>query len=130
VIDYTREDFAAGGARFDVMLDAVGNRPLSECVRVLRPRGRYVSCSGAGGDWVGPMFRLAAVLVRSLFSSRKFKAFLASPNQQDLVFLKELVEAGNAKPVIERRRALAEAADALRHVGEGHAQGQTVIRID
>ena len=129
VIDYTREDFASGGPRFDLMLDNVGNRPLSDCASVLRPRGTYVSCSGGGGDWVGPVFRLAAVFLRSLFSRRKLTTFITSPSQEDLLFLKDLVEAGQAKPVIERRLALSEVADALRHIGEGHARGQTVIRI-
>ncbi|HSK00979.1 MAG TPA: NAD(P)-dependent alcohol dehydrogenase [Kofleriaceae bacterium] len=129
VIDYTREDFAAGGARFDLMLDMVGNRPLSECFRVLRPRGTYVSCSGGGGDWVGPMFRLAAVLLRSLFTRRKLTTFVASPSREDLLWLKELVEAGKARPIIERRHTLREVPEALRHIGEGHAQGQTVIQI-
>lgn len=129
VIDYTREDFAAGGPRFDLMLDNVGNRPLSACFGVLRPRGTFVSCSGGGGDWVGPMFRIVAVLVRGLFSRKRLTTFIDSPNQQDLLYLKDLVEAGKARPVIERRYALGEAAEALRHIGEGHARGQRVIQI-
>jgi NADPH:quinone reductase-like Zn-dependent oxidoreductase len=129
VIDYTRADFVAGGPRFDVMLDNIGNRSLSDCASVLRPRGTYVSCSSGGGDWVGPMFRLAAVLLRSLFTRKKLTTFITSPSQKDLVFLRDLVEAGKAKPVIERRLALSEVGDALRHIGEGHARGQTVIRI-
>jgi NADPH:quinone reductase-like Zn-dependent oxidoreductase len=65
----------------------------------------------------------------SWFTSQKLTTFIVSPNQEDLLFLKELVEAGKAKPVIERRYALSEVADALRHVGEGHARGQAIIRI-
>lgn len=129
VIDYTREDFAAGGPRFDLMLDNVGNRPLAACFGVLRPRGTFVSCSGGGGDWVGPMFRIAAVLVRGLFSRKRLTTFIDSPNQQDLLHLKDLVEAGKARPVIERRYALGEVADALRLIGEGHARGQSIVQI-
>jgi NADPH:quinone reductase-like Zn-dependent oxidoreductase len=129
VIDYTTQSFVAGGARFDVMLDLIGNDSLSDCVRVLRPTGTYVACAGGGGDWVGPLVRLAALLIRSLFTSRKLRTFIMTPDQKDLVALKELVEAGKAKPVIERRHPLSEVAEALRHVGEGHAQGQTVVRI-
>jgi NADPH:quinone reductase-like Zn-dependent oxidoreductase len=129
VLDYTQEDFVKGGARFDVMLDLVGNRPLSDCQSVLTPKGTYVACSGGGGDWVGPLFRLAGLFLSSLFTSRKLKTFIAAPNRNDLVFLKELVEAGKARPLIERRYALSEVSEALKHVGEGHAQGQTVIRI-
>jgi 2-desacetyl-2-hydroxyethyl bacteriochlorophyllide A dehydrogenase len=129
VLDYTQEDFVKGGARFDVMLDMVGNRSLSDCQSVLTPKGTYVACSGGGGDWVGPLLRLAGALFSSLFTSRKLTTFVAAPNRNDLLFLKELVEAGKARPVIERRYALSEVAQALKHVGEGHAQGQTVIQI-
>jgi NADPH:quinone reductase-like Zn-dependent oxidoreductase len=129
VIDYTKEDLVKGGARFDLMMDMVGDRSLSDCQSVLLPKGTYVACSSGGGDWVGPIFRLAAMLVASLFTSRKLKTFVMSPKQKDLLFLKELVEAGKARPVIERQYALSEIAAALTHVGEGHAQGQIVIRI-
>jgi NADPH:quinone reductase-like Zn-dependent oxidoreductase len=129
VIDYTKQDFVLGGARFDVMLDAVGNRSLSDCRQVLLREGTYVACSGGGGDWAGPLFALGGMLLTSLFTRQKLKSFIASPNQKDLDVLRELVEAGKAKPVIERRYRLAEAADALRHVGEGHTRGQLVICI-
>lgn len=129
VIDYSKQDFAALAARFDVMFDLVGNRSLSDCRRVLRPGGVYVPCSGGGGDWVGPIFRIIGGMLSSLFSGQRFKTFVMTPNQKDLLTLKELVEAGKAKPVIERRHALGEVAEALRHVGEGHSRGQTVIRI-
>jgi NADPH:quinone reductase-like Zn-dependent oxidoreductase len=129
VIDYTKRDFVSGGARFDLMLDMVGSRSLAECLSVLQPKGAYIACSDRGGDWLGPLPRLAALLLKSLFTSRKLKTFIASPNQADLIFLKELVESGQAKPIIERRYPLGEVAAALNHVGEGHAQGQTVIRI-
>ncbi len=78
---------------------------------------------------MGPFFRIVAGLVSFLFTNRKFKLFVNTPNRDDLIFLKQLVEAGKAKPVIERRYGLSEVAEALTHVGEGHAQGQTVIRI-
>lgn len=129
VIDYTREDFVAGGARFDLMLDAVGNRSLAECRRVLRPTGVYVACSGGGGDWVGPMFQLIGVLVTSLFTRQRLTTLFVSPNGADLRVLAGLVEAGKARPVIERRFALGEVAEALRHVGAGHTQGQSIIRV-
>ncbi len=129
VIDYAKEDFAGGGARFDVMLDLVGNRSLSDCLRVLNPKGVYVACAGGGGDWLGPLPRLAGMGLRSLFSRQKLRTFVATPKQEDLRFLKELVEAGKARPVIERSWALSEAAEALRHVGEGHSRGQSVLRI-
>jgi len=129
VIDYTKQDFVAGGARFDLMLDLIGTRSLSACKSVLVPRGTYVACSGGGGDWVGPMFRLVAMLAMSLFTRKRLKTFVVSPNTKDLVFLKELVEAGKAKPVIERSYPLSEVGAALTRIAEGHTQGQSVIRI-
>jgi NADPH:quinone reductase-like Zn-dependent oxidoreductase len=129
VLDYTVQDFVAGGARFDVMLDLVGNRSLSDCRSVLTRKGAYVPCSGGGGDWVGPFIRVMGGLLASVFTSQRFRMFVMTPNRDDLLFLKELVEAGKARPVIERRYALSEVGEALRHVGEGRAQGQTVIRI-
>jgi NADPH:quinone reductase-like Zn-dependent oxidoreductase len=129
VLDYTQQDFLTGGARFDVMLDLVGNRSLSDCWSVLTPKGAYVPCSGGGGDWVGPIIRMAGGLISSLFTSRTFKMFVMTPNRDDLLLLKELVEAGKARPVIERRYALSEVGEALRQVGDAHAQGQTVICV-
>ena len=127
VLDYNAEDFVAGGARFDVMLDLVGNRSLSDCRGVLVPGGAYVPCAGGDGDWLGPLARIAGGLLSFLFSGRRFRMFVMTPTQDDLLFLKALVEAGKGRPIIERRYSLSEVAEALRHVGEGHAQGQTVI---
>ena len=129
VLDYAKDDFVKGGARFDVMMDLVGNRPLSECRSVLTPTGTYIPCSGGGGKWVGPMFRILGGLIGSLFSRQKFKTYVMVPNHDDLVFLKDLVEAGKAKPVIERSYPFRELGRALEHVGEGHARGQIVTRI-
>jgi NADPH:quinone reductase-like Zn-dependent oxidoreductase len=128
VIDYTTTDFVTGGPRFDVMLDVVGNRSLLDCRRVLVPTGRFVSTSG-GSSGLRWLRRLAAMILISIFSTRKLKPFIVSLNQKDLLVLKELVEAGKIQPAIDRRYALRDTADALRHVGEGHAQGQTVILV-
>jgi NADPH:quinone reductase-like Zn-dependent oxidoreductase len=128
VIDYTTTDFVTGGPRFDVMLDTVGNRSLLDCRRVLVPTGTFVSTSG-GNSGVRWLRRLAAMILISSFSTRKLKPFIVSLNLQDLLVLSELVEAGKIKPAIDRRYALRDTADALRYVGEGHAQGQTVIRV-
>jgi NADPH:quinone reductase-like Zn-dependent oxidoreductase len=128
VIDYTKEDFVAGGARFDLVFDTVGNRALADFRRVLTPTGTYVSCSGGNSSWRW-LFKLAKVSLTSLFTRQKLKMFIISPNRADLLSLKELVEAGKAKPTIERRYGLSEVADALRYVGGGHTRGQVVIRV-
>jgi NADPH:quinone reductase-like Zn-dependent oxidoreductase len=128
VIDYNKTDFADGGARFDLLFDAVGNRPLSDCRRAIKPDGTFVSCSGgdSGAKWLA---RMAAMFVASFFTRQKLKALLTAPNAADLQYLKELAEAGKIKPVIERTYPLGEVADALRHVGKGHSRGQTIIHI-
>jgi NADPH:quinone reductase-like Zn-dependent oxidoreductase len=128
VIDYTTTDFVAAGPRFDVMLDTVGNRSLLDCRRVLVPTGTLVSTSG-GNTSLRWLRRLVAMMLLSSVSTRKLKPFIVSLNREDLLVLKELVETGSIKPSIDRRYALRDTAEALRHVGEGHAQGQTVIQF-
>jgi NADPH:quinone reductase-like Zn-dependent oxidoreductase len=128
VIDYTTADFAVGGPRFDLMFDTVGNRSLSTCMSVLMPEGIYVSCSG-GDSGVAWLIGLAKMRVLSLFTRKKLKALFTKPNRDDLLFLKQLVETGNLKPVIERCYPLREGGAALRHVGGRHSQGQTALQM-
>ncbi len=129
VIDYTKTDVAQGGPRYDVMVDLVGNRSLSQCRAMLKPGGRYVACSGGGGDWVGPVVRIIWGLLSFMFSSQQFKTFVMAPKREDLQFLSELVGSGKARPIIERRCQLHEVGQALVHIGAGHARGQTVVRM-
>jgi NADPH:quinone reductase-like Zn-dependent oxidoreductase len=129
VIDYTREDFTQTGQRYDVMLDAVGNRSLSDCRRALTPRGTYVL---VGVLNLGRLFGLARqlkVLSLSPFVRQKMRVFLVRHNREDLLVLKELVEAGKLTPVMDRRYELNEVPMALQHLGEGHAQGKIVIAV-
>lgn len=128
VIDYTREDFALGAGRYDVMLDAVANRSVAACRRVLTPRGTYVTCAG-GASTLGWLGRLAVVVISSWFSRRTFKGFIAKPNQADLLAIKALVEAGHARPTLEQRYPLSDIALALSHVGAARSQGQTVVTM-
>ncbi len=128
VIDYTKQDFVEGGARFDLLLDTVGNRSVSDCRKVLTETGTFVSCSGGNSTWRW-LFRIGTLLVTSLFTRQRLKTFVVTPNQADLLALKTIIEAGKARPVIERRYPLSEVAAALNHVGEGHTRGQTVLRI-
>lgn len=128
VIDYTKEDFALSGVRHDVMLDLVGNRSLSNCKRVLKPMGVFVSSAGSpGGNWIGPLVWMLKVMVTGAFASQKMTPFMMTPRRDDLMVLKQLIEDGKVTPVIERRYARSEVASALRHVAAGHAQGTTVI---
>jgi len=129
VIDYTKTDFVQGDARFDVLMDMVGNRAFSDCKAVLKPGGRYVPCSVGNGDWVGPFLRIISGLLTFLFGGKHFKMFVQDLNAADLVVMRDLIEGGKVKPVVERTWALAETGAALHHVGTGHSRGLNVIRI-
>jgi NADPH:quinone reductase-like Zn-dependent oxidoreductase len=127
VIDYTKEDFTQTEQRYDVMLDMVGNRALSDCRRALTPRGTYVVVGVANlGRWFG-LSRQAKALLLSPFVRQRIRVFVVRHNRDDLAVLKDLVEAGKVAPVIDRRYTLSEVPDALRHQGEGHARGKVVI---
>jgi NADPH:quinone reductase-like Zn-dependent oxidoreductase len=130
VIDYTQEDFTQNGQRYDLMLDMVGNHSLSECRRVLSPNAIYVSVGAQRmGDWIAPLAHVFKVLVASRVGRQKMVGMLAKLNQKDLVVLQELLEAGKVAPVIDRRYKLSEVPEALRYLGEGHAQGKVVITM-
>jgi NADPH:quinone reductase-like Zn-dependent oxidoreductase len=129
VIDYTREDFTRIGQRYDVMLDLIGNRSLSDCRRALTPRGTYVLVGVFDlGRWFG-LARQIKALSLSPFVRHRMRVFIAKHNKEDLAVLKELVEAGKVTPVIDRRYELREVPEALRYQGEGHARGKIVIAV-
>ena len=130
VIDYTQEDFTQGRQRYDLMLDNVGNRSLSECRRVLNPKGVYLASFGQPEHlWLGPMAQLLKMAVLSPFVSQRLLTFVATPNNEDLHFLKELLEAGKVTPVIDRSYPLSEVPEAIRYLEEGHARGKVVITV-
>jgi NADPH:quinone reductase-like Zn-dependent oxidoreductase len=128
VIDYTREDFAKMGARYDLILDNVGNRPVSVYKHILSARG---ICVIAG--YSSPAMLLQAVLLGPLVSkggSQKIGMMgVANTNKKDLSFLKELLEAGKIVPVIDKRYPLSEAAEAVRYLEKGHARGKVIITV-
>jgi NADPH:quinone reductase-like Zn-dependent oxidoreductase len=131
VIDYTREDFSKGSRHWDVIVDTAGRRPLSQLRRALTPKGTLVIVGGdGGGHWTGGFFRgmLRAPLV-SLFVGQKLGGLNSKVKQEDLVALKELIEAGKVTPVIDRTYPLIEAPDAIRYLAEGHARGKIVITV-
>jgi NADPH:quinone reductase-like Zn-dependent oxidoreductase len=127
VIDYTKEDFTLTEQRYDVMLDMVGSRSLSDCRRALTHRGTYVLVGVSNvGRWFG-LGRQAKALLLSPFVRQRMRVFVVRHNREDLALLKDLVEAGNVTPVIDRLYTLSEIPGALRRQGEGHAQGKIVI---
>lgn len=130
VIDYTQQDFTKADETFDLIIDTVGNRSLSDCRRVLGPEGTFVIVGGQGGRWLGGVDRSIAALVLSRFGGQRLVAFIARANQEDLSTLKDLIEAGDVTPVIDRTYELREIPDAIRYAEEGHARGKVVITVD
>jgi NADPH:quinone reductase-like Zn-dependent oxidoreductase len=127
VIDYTQEDFTQNGQRYDLILAANGYHPISAYKRALTPQGIYVMAGGSGAQ----MFQ--ALLLGPLMSitgGKKMRTVSAKPDQEDLTFIKELLEAGKVAPVIDRRYSLSEVADAIRYLEAGHARGKVVITVE
>lgn len=129
VVDYTREDFAAGEARYDVILDNVENRSLADCRRALKPDGTLVLNSGTGAKGLAMWVRLLKPVLLSPFVRHRLRRYLSVPNHEDLVALEALVEAGQLTPVLDEMYALSDTADALHHIEQGHTRGKVVVRV-
>lgn len=130
VVDYTRDDFTVTDRRYDVILDNVGNRKLSDCRRVLRDRGTYVASFGQPEHrWVGPFGAMARLAVRNRFTGQRLVTLDQKRRPDDLGFLAGLLASGALIAVIDRAYALADTAEALRYLGDGHARGKVVITI-
>ena len=124
VIDYTREDFTRKDQRYDLIFDVAAKLSFSDCKRALKPGGIYVTTEFSpalvlGGWWA------------SISGDKKLVPHLAKPpNERDWAFMRELLESGQVKPVIDRRYTLNEVPEALRYLGEGHARGKVVITME
>lgn len=126
VIDYTKEDFSKKQERYDLILGTNGYQPMSVYKRALNTNGIFVHVGGSGAQKfqamvVGPMF--------SISSKKKFGSFLQRANRDDLIFIKELIESGKVKPVIDKKYKLSEVPAAFRYFEEGHSQGKVVITV-
>jgi len=124
VIDYTKEDFTKNGQQYDLILDNVANRSFSEYKRVLSLKGVIIPNSGNSG-----LSYVLKSLLRSFFVRQQGKPFVSMPKQEDLLFLKELLESGKISPVIDRTYPLNQAPEAMGYIGKGHAQGKVVIKV-
>jgi len=130
VFDYARDDFAASGERYDVILDVAGNRSWRAVRRVLRPDGVVVLVGGPRGRRLtGPLGHVARILLASRLARRRATFFVARPSRADLATLRELIETGRVRPVIERRYELSELGEALQAMRAGHARGKHVITV-
>ncbi|MGB8011121.1 MAG: NAD(P)-dependent alcohol dehydrogenase [Terriglobales bacterium] len=131
VIDYTKEDFARSGKRYDIFIDCFANHSLSACRRVLNPKGIYIAVGGPSGPWmIGFLGRAITGPVLSGLTSQKFVTFMAKSSTEDLRILGALMGAGKVTPVIDKRYRLSEVTEALRYVEEGHARGKVAITVE
>jgi NADPH:quinone reductase-like Zn-dependent oxidoreductase len=127
VIDYTREDFAKNGKQYDLIIATNGDRSISDYRRALSPTGIYVQTGGSMRQMTQAM--LQGPWISRTGSQKMGNMGVARPNQNDLVLMKELLETGKVKPVIDRCYPLNETAEALRYLEEGHSQGKVVITV-
>lgn len=130
VIDYKHEDFVDGDIRYDLILDTAGGRPLAHLRRALTGRGTLVLVGGEGGGrWTGGVDRAFRALVLSPFVAHNLKPMFASERREDLLVLKDLIEAGKVAPVIDRTYPLTETKMAIDYVEQAQAKGKVVITI-
>ena len=126
VIDYTQADFTQNGQAYDLILATAGYRSIFDYKRALAPGGRYVATGGSMAQIFQPM------LFGSLLSAggRKMTSLAMKPNTGDLAFVKELIEAGQVVPVIDKSFSLRELPEALRYYGGGHSRGKVVVTVE
>jgi len=124
VVDYTQEDFTKSGRRYDLILDNVGSRSFSDLRRVLAPQGIIQPNTGHAG-----MSYVIQAFVLSAFMRQHGRLFVANPNHEDLVLLKEFIEAGQVTPVIDKTYLLSEIREAFRYLDKEHARGKVVITV-
>ncbi len=128
VIDYTREDFTRSGERYDVVFDCVSNHSFAARRRVLASNGTCVMVGGPKQMWL-VMVRLLTPLLLSRFARQKFTFFITRAIRDDLVAIRDLMEAGTIRPLIDRSYSLTDVPEAVRYVDEGHARGKVVITV-
>lgn len=124
VIDYTKEDFTKNKGQYDLILDNVANRSISDCRSALSPAGKFIPNSGNAG--MGYIFK---AFFLSIFLRQQGRPYLAVVKNKELIVLKELLESGKVIPVIDRTYSLSEIPEAMAYIGEGHARGKVVITI-
>ena len=117
------------GRRYDLMLDLIGNRPLSSCRRALTPSGTFVMLGGRSGRWIRPMDRVIETLVLSRFVRQRLVLGRAVWSYEDLLLMQHLMAAGRVSTVIDRTYPLSQVPEAIRYLEEGHARGKVVITI-
>jgi NADPH:quinone reductase-like Zn-dependent oxidoreductase len=129
VFDYAQTDFTRSGERYDVLFDNAGNRSWAAMRRVLAPDGMVVLVGGPRRKrLLGPLGHVARITLLSKAGRRRAVFFVAKPNRADLGALRGLVESGEVRPLVEQRLDLAQVAEAMRAMGEGHVRSKLVVR--
>lgn len=126
VIDYTQEDFTQNGKQYDLILAVNGYHPISDYRRALSPEGTYVATGGSMAQTFEAMLQGPIISMRG---GKKMGNMLVKPNKNDLLFIKNLIEAGKVIPVLDRSYQLSNVPEAFRYLEEGHAQGKVVIIV-
>jgi NADPH:quinone reductase-like Zn-dependent oxidoreductase len=130
VVDYTQEDFARKGERYDLLVDVAGGRSWSDCKRVLEPEGTLVVVGGPRKSrLLGPLGGVIRLRLGGMIARRKVAFFLARVNKADMMVLRDLLEDGKLISVVDARFPLSEMVEALRYFGEAHPQGKVVITV-
>jgi NADPH:quinone reductase-like Zn-dependent oxidoreductase len=130
VIDYKATDFTEGGARYDVIMDNVANRPIKDIRRVLAPGGKYLVIGGGGPDanpWVGAFLAPLKAYILSWFVGEDMGMFISHASTADVETLARLMAEDKVRPVVDRQYPLAQAAQAMRYLEEGHARGKVIV---
>jgi NADPH:quinone reductase-like Zn-dependent oxidoreductase len=131
VIDYTREDFTQSDARYDLIVDNVGNHAYLDLKKVMKPAGTIVTVSGPkDNSFLGPMTRIIKQKMLAPFVDQRLVFFVANIDATDLEFLGGLMQSGKLETVIDRRFPLAQAGAALDYIGSHRARGKVIVTMD
>ncbi len=129
VFDYTKEDFTRSGKKYDLLFDVNGRGSWSDYKRVLKPNARVVIAGGPRTPLIGPLSHVIRLKLGSLGSKQQATFFVANFTREDMLCLRDLVESGKVKPFVERVYPFHQTAEAMRYLGEGHAQGKIVVKV-
>lgn len=128
VFDYKQEDFVESEEKYDLIVDNVGNRTISELRRVLKEDGIVVMIGGPSGNWIGPFENSLKAMLMNPFISQDFRGFLAVMNAEDLALLANLKAQNKLRSIIDRRYPLSETADAVAYSESGRARGKIILQ--
>jgi NADPH:quinone reductase-like Zn-dependent oxidoreductase len=130
VIDYTTDDFTDGRTHYDLIFDNVSSLPLSRLRQALTPKGTLVlNGGGSPGHVFGPVAGILRAVVANAFVSQRLRPLPTRQNQEELLAVTRLIEDGKLTPVVDRTYPLANTAEGLRHVEQGHARGKAIVTV-